>query len=246
MAAAPDAGFFCDYAVRYLEQAGLTEDQLDTGGYTIKTTMDPVVSQSVKDAVDRNVPTTQDGVANTFAVVTPGTAGHEVLAMVANRNLGTDAAQGGAVDQHRRRPEQRLRRGLVVQDLHDGGGAGAGHRRLRLRPAQPRLGLLHPAEQQPLHALLPGRQRRRLRRPDLPPGRARDLAERGVRRPGDPHRHARGRADGASGWACDRRWRPTPRAARRSPTRPTRCRRTRSTTSRSRSTSRACSRSPSA
>jgi membrane peptidoglycan carboxypeptidase len=94
MAAAPDAGFFCDYAVRYLEQAGFTEDQLDTGGYTIKTTMDPIISQSVKDAVDRNVPTTQDGVANTFAVVTPGIAGHEVVAMVANRNLGTDAAKG--------------------------------------------------------------------------------------------------------------------------------------------------------
>ncbi len=94
MAAAPDAGFFCDYAVRYLEQAGFTEDQLDTGGYTIKTTMDPTVSQAVKDAVDSNVPTTQDGVANTLAVVAPGHQGHDVLAMVANRNFGTDAAEG--------------------------------------------------------------------------------------------------------------------------------------------------------
>jgi len=81
-------------AVRYLEQSGLTADQLATGGYTIKTTMDPVVSQTVKDAVDRNVPTAQDGVANTFAVVAPGNGGHDVLAMVANRNLGTDAAKG--------------------------------------------------------------------------------------------------------------------------------------------------------
>jgi len=56
--------------------------------------MDPVVSQTVKDAVDRNVPTAQDGVANTFAVVAPGHGGHDVLAMVANRNLGTDAAKG--------------------------------------------------------------------------------------------------------------------------------------------------------
>src|SRR5690349_17396112 len=93
-AAAPDAGFFCDYAVRYLEQSGFTADQLATGGYTIKTTMDPVVSRTVKDAVDQNVPTAQDGVANTFAVVTPGATGHEVVAMVANRNLGTDAAAG--------------------------------------------------------------------------------------------------------------------------------------------------------
>jgi membrane peptidoglycan carboxypeptidase len=94
MSAAPDAGFFCDYAVSYLEQAGFTEDQLYTGGYAIKTTMDPTASQVIKDAVDRNVPTNQDGVANTFALVSPGSTNHDVLAMVANRNLGTDAAAG--------------------------------------------------------------------------------------------------------------------------------------------------------
>lgn len=94
MGAPPDAGFFCAYAVRYLLQAGFTTDQIDTGGYTIKTTMDPVVSQTVKDAVDANVPTTQYGVANTFSVIRPGSTTHEVLAMVANRNYGTDPAQG--------------------------------------------------------------------------------------------------------------------------------------------------------
>ncbi|WP_370541988.1 transglycosylase domain-containing protein [Amycolatopsis sp. FDAARGOS 1241] len=94
MGVAPDAGFFCQYAVDYLEQAGLTADQIDTGGYVVKTTMDPRVSQVVKDAVDANVPTTQDGVANTFAVVQPGAGGHQVLAMIANRNYGTDASQG--------------------------------------------------------------------------------------------------------------------------------------------------------
>src|SRR5205823_3257679 len=66
MDAAPDAGFFCQYAVNYLERAGFTADQIDTGGYTIRTTMDPTVSQTVKDSVDRNVPTTEDGVANAF------------------------------------------------------------------------------------------------------------------------------------------------------------------------------------
>ncbi|MEU0464408.1 transglycosylase domain-containing protein [Amycolatopsis sp. NPDC006131] len=92
--AAPDAGFFCQYAESYLIQAGFTADQLETGGYTIRTTLDPVVSRIAKDAVDANVPTRQDGVANTFAVVRPGQAGHEVLAMVANRNYGTDPARG--------------------------------------------------------------------------------------------------------------------------------------------------------
>ncbi len=94
LGAAPDAGFFCDYAVNYLEQAGLTSAQIATGGYTITTTMDPAASQTVKDAVDRNVPTTQDGVANTFALIQPGPHSHQVLAMVANRNFGTDADQG--------------------------------------------------------------------------------------------------------------------------------------------------------
>ncbi|MFD9890712.1 transglycosylase domain-containing protein [Amycolatopsis sp. NPDC059027] len=94
MGAAPDAGFFCAYAESYLEQAGFTADQLATGGYVIKTTMDPKVSQVTKDAVDANVPTTQDGVANTFAVVQPGQNGHQVLAMVANRDYGNDPGRG--------------------------------------------------------------------------------------------------------------------------------------------------------
>ena len=94
MGAAADAGFFCAYAESYLEHAGFTADQLATGGYTIKTTMDPRVASVAKDAVDANVPTTQDGVANTFAVVQPGQDGHQVLAMVANRNFGTDPAKG--------------------------------------------------------------------------------------------------------------------------------------------------------
>jgi membrane peptidoglycan carboxypeptidase len=44
--------------------------------------------------VEHNVPATQDGVANTFALVKPQDGGHEVLAMVANRNLGTRADAG--------------------------------------------------------------------------------------------------------------------------------------------------------
>ncbi|SFK57856.1 Membrane carboxypeptidase (penicillin-binding protein) [Amycolatopsis sacchari] len=94
MGAPDDAGFFCAYAESYLEQAGFTADDLETGGYTIRTTMDPVVSRTVKDAVDANVPPTQNGVANTFAVIRPGNTTHEVLAMVANRDYGTDPAKG--------------------------------------------------------------------------------------------------------------------------------------------------------
>ncbi|MBO0841069.1 MAG: penicillin-binding protein, partial [Sciscionella sp.] len=93
-AAADDAGFFCDYVERYLEETGMTEDQIDSGGYTIKTTMDPNISRISKDAVNGNVSPTADGVANAFAVIQPGSKSHDVLAMVANRNFGGDASQG--------------------------------------------------------------------------------------------------------------------------------------------------------
>ena len=96
-AAAPDAGFFCQYAVSYLEQAGIAPEELTSGGYTIRTTLDPAASAATKAAVDANVPTTQDGVANTFALIRPGHDGHEVLAMAANRNYGTDAARGDRI-----------------------------------------------------------------------------------------------------------------------------------------------------
>jgi membrane peptidoglycan carboxypeptidase len=93
--AAPDAGFLCQYALTYLHSvAGLSADQLATGGYTIRTTLDPTVSRTAKEAVEKNVSTTQEGVANTMAIIAPGTDEHEVLAMVANRNLGTDASAG--------------------------------------------------------------------------------------------------------------------------------------------------------
>jgi len=94
LAAAPDAGFFCDYAVSYLQQAGFSVDQLATGGYTITTTMDPAASAAVKASLERNVPTAQPGVANTFALIKPRDGQHQVLAMAANRNLGTNAADG--------------------------------------------------------------------------------------------------------------------------------------------------------
>jgi membrane peptidoglycan carboxypeptidase len=97
MGANADAGFFCQYAESYLTQAGFTADQLATGGYVIKTTMDPNVSQVTKNAVVANVPTTENGVANTFAVIQPGQSGHQVLAMVANRNYGNDASKGQTV-----------------------------------------------------------------------------------------------------------------------------------------------------
>jgi membrane peptidoglycan carboxypeptidase len=94
MGADGGAGFLCQYVQSYLKQAGFNADQLATGGYLIRTTLDPGATSAAKQAVEANVPTTQPGVANTMAIVTPGQNTHEVLAMVANRNLGTDESQG--------------------------------------------------------------------------------------------------------------------------------------------------------
>lgn len=112
LGAAPEAGFLCQYVQTYLRQAGLTADQVATGGYVIKTTMDQAVSKAAKEAVEANVPTTQPGVANTMAIIAPGQSSHEVLAMVANRNLGTDAGKGQTT-------------GNIVADVSDPFGAGS-------------------------------------------------------------------------------------------------------------------------
>jgi membrane peptidoglycan carboxypeptidase len=93
-AAAPDAGFFCDYVVSYLQGIGMTQEQLASGGYTIQTTMDSRISAVAKQAANHRVPTTQPGVANPFVIVRPGPDGHRVLAMVSNRDYGVDAHAG--------------------------------------------------------------------------------------------------------------------------------------------------------
>jgi membrane peptidoglycan carboxypeptidase len=110
--AQPDAGFLCQYALSYLGAAGFTAAQLTDGGYVIKTTMDSRVSAAAKAAVEANVPATQFGVANTMAVISPGANSHEVLAMVANRNLGTDPAKGQTTSN-------------LVADVSDPFGAGS-------------------------------------------------------------------------------------------------------------------------
>jgi membrane peptidoglycan carboxypeptidase len=92
--AAPEDGFYCDYVLGYLQDAGFTSDQLQTGGYVIKTNLDPDVSKIAKDAAERNVPKTANGIANTFVILKPGTQSHDIVALVANRDLGVDAAQG--------------------------------------------------------------------------------------------------------------------------------------------------------
>ncbi|GLY42746.1 penicillin-binding protein [Amycolatopsis sp. NBRC 101858] len=94
LSAKPEAGFFCAYAVDYLERHGFTPDRLATAGLTIRTTLDPKVAEVTKQAVSKNVHTREPGVAGTMAVIRPGEQRHEVLAMVANRDYGVDADEG--------------------------------------------------------------------------------------------------------------------------------------------------------
>jgi membrane peptidoglycan carboxypeptidase len=84
------AGFFCDFTQHHLTQAlGITQDQLDQGGLTVRTTL----RADLQAAGDRSVVADLalgDRLAATFTAVEPGT-GH-VLAMSVNRVFGPDSA----------------------------------------------------------------------------------------------------------------------------------------------------------
>jgi membrane peptidoglycan carboxypeptidase len=93
--AGPEFGFFCQYVEDYLMKIGMfSEDQLYSGGYTIKTTFDANATHIAKAAVEHQVPKTTNGIANTMAVVRPGKTRHEVVALVANRDYGLNADLG--------------------------------------------------------------------------------------------------------------------------------------------------------
>ncbi|GAA2988395.1 transglycosylase domain-containing protein [Actinokineospora diospyrosa] len=92
--AGPQYGFYCQYVFEYLAKLGFTDDQIKTGGYTIKTSFDAKATQMAKEAVEAEVPKTQPGIANTMAVVAPGKERHQVLALVANRDYGLDPGAG--------------------------------------------------------------------------------------------------------------------------------------------------------
>ena len=68
---AGDAGFFCRYVQSYLLDAGFTTDQLNRGGYTIKTTLDPNVLAKMKASLVQQVPPGQPNVADVMSVVRP-------------------------------------------------------------------------------------------------------------------------------------------------------------------------------
>src|SRR5271166_2128091 len=65
--AARDRGFFCDYVPDYLARAGISKEQVARGGYLIRTTLDPKVQASVKQAIDKVASPTLDGIASVMS-----------------------------------------------------------------------------------------------------------------------------------------------------------------------------------
>ncbi|MFE3546888.1 penicillin-binding protein [Nocardia sp. NPDC059177] len=86
--AAHEKGFFCDYALEYLAESGISREQIDKGGYLIKTTLDPRLQESVKRAVTEAADPNLDNIAEVMSVVSPGQDAHHVLAMASSRTYG--------------------------------------------------------------------------------------------------------------------------------------------------------------
>ena len=95
--AAGDAGFFCDYALQFLADNGISRDEISRGGYLIRTTLDPEVQKATHDSVRTYASPDLEGVANVMNVIRPGTESHDVLAMSSSRDYGLDREAGQTV-----------------------------------------------------------------------------------------------------------------------------------------------------
>jgi membrane peptidoglycan carboxypeptidase len=79
-------GFFCAYLQQYLTQTlQIPQEQLDNGGLTIQTTLDPQLQAFGDQSVAQTLPL-GDPLAAVFTAVRPGTG--DVLAMSVNRRFG--------------------------------------------------------------------------------------------------------------------------------------------------------------
>lgn len=92
-----DSGFLCDYALRYLDSKGLPMEEIERGGYTITTTLDPKVQAIAHEAAAGAVSPKQQGVAEVINVVEPGEDSRRILAMTSSRGYGLDQDAGETV-----------------------------------------------------------------------------------------------------------------------------------------------------
>lgn len=95
--ASGNAGFFCDYALKYLADRGISQEELTRGGYTVTTTLDPQVQEIAQNAVAGQVSPTTPGVANVLNVIEPGENSRSILAMASSRNYGLNLEAGETV-----------------------------------------------------------------------------------------------------------------------------------------------------
>jgi len=81
-----NAGFFCDYVRSWLENAGgMSDKQLNTGGYKIVTTIDPALQNQLQKSLSAQVPAGSKTTA-IMPVVDPHTG--NVLAMATSKQYG--------------------------------------------------------------------------------------------------------------------------------------------------------------
>ncbi|MCZ4652998.1 penicillin-binding protein [Gordonia amicalis] len=92
--AADTEGFFCDYALQFLAENGMSRNSVLRGGYIIQTTLDPDVQRSTDRAVKAQASPTADGVADVMSTIRPGDKSHDVLSMASSRNYGLNLAAG--------------------------------------------------------------------------------------------------------------------------------------------------------
>jgi len=93
-------GYYCQYVLDYLANKGLDGGKLATGGYTIRTNLDPASMTDAKSAVDANADPSSDKtkrIANVMAIVQPGQSTRKVTALTSNRPYGLTAAKGQTV-----------------------------------------------------------------------------------------------------------------------------------------------------
>lgn len=95
--AANNDGFFCDYALQFLAENGISRNTVLRGGYIIQTTLDPEVQSSTIDAVKAQASPNADGVADVMSLIRPGTESHDVVAMASSRDYGLDLDAGQTV-----------------------------------------------------------------------------------------------------------------------------------------------------
>ncbi len=94
---AGNSGFLCDYALKYLADKGLSTEEVERGGYTITTTLDPEVQAIAHDAATSAVNKGQPGVAEVINVIEPGKDSHDILAMTSSRDYGLDQDESQTV-----------------------------------------------------------------------------------------------------------------------------------------------------